>query len=46
MHFDALLMHFSFFYILLILQKSTKILRKIFGISKNTKLVKLLAFET
>ena len=44
--FDALLMHFSFFYILLILQKSTKILRKIFWISKITKLVKLLAFET
>ena len=39
-------MHFSFFNILLILQKSTKILRKIFWISKITKLVKLLAFET
>ena len=50
MHFDAFLMHFwctfPFFFILLILQKSTKILRKIFWISKITKLVKLLAFET
>ena len=53
--FDAFLMHFwctfdalflFFFYILLILQKSTKILRKIFWISKITKLVKLLAFAT
>ena len=47
---DALLMHFwctfPFFNILLILQKSTKNLRKIFWISKITKLVKLLAFET
>ena len=34
--FDAFLMHFSFFNILLILQKSTKILRKIFWISKIT----------
>ena len=48
---DTFLVHFwctfpFFFYILLILQKSTKILRKIFWISKITKLVKLLAFET
>ena len=48
--FGAFLMHFwctfPFFYILLILQKSTKKLCKIFWISKIAKLVKLLALET
>ena len=48
--FGAFLMHFwctfPFFYILLILQKSTKKICKIFWISKIAKLVKLLALET
>ena len=48
--FGAFLMHFwctfPFFYILLIVQKSTKKLRKISWISKIAKLVKLLALET
>ena len=37
---------FPFFYILLIVQKSTEKLRKISWISKIAKLVKLLALET
>ena len=48
--FGAFLMHFwctfPFFYILLILQKSTKKLCKIFWFSKIAKIVKLLALET
>ena len=48
--FGTFLMHFwctfPFFYILLIVQKSTKKLRKISWISKIAKLVKLLALET
>ena len=48
--FGAFLMHFwctfPFFYILLILQKSTKKICKLFWISKIAKLVKLLALET
>ena len=44
--FDALLMHFSFFLHFTNFAKINKKLRKIFWISKITKLVKLLAFET
>ena len=45
-HFDALLIHFSIFYSLLIFQKSTEVWCKILQISNITKMVKLLNFGT